>query len=110
MLSNLQSPRIDHSYSQRDNTSMISDGQTISTLQLVQIIEGLGSIPIGSSNKEELLDVAQWEPTANYYCEFQHEGTCDGRLVSWGTSDPFEPKFCTAHFFSGDIGYEFVQL
>ena len=87
---------------------MIGLGDTPSTLSLVQIIPGLGSIVTGERDLSNALDVAQWEPK-NYFCEFQHEGDCDQGSVSWGTSDPYDPKFCTKHFFSGDTGYEFVS-
>jgi hypothetical protein len=88
---------------------MITIGDTQTSLELVQVIPGLGSAMIKEYDPTTFLDVAQWEPHG-YFCEFQNEvnGGCDSGSVSWGTSDPYEPKFCTKHFFSGDTGYEFV--
>jgi hypothetical protein len=87
---------------------MITTGDTQSTLRLVQIADGLGSLPEDDQDIVDALDVAQWEPTGCYFCEFQHEGACDSGTVCWGTSDEYEPKFCTKHFFSPHTGYEFV--
>ena len=70
-----------------------------STLRLVQIVEGLGSAVAGEDDPLAVLDVAQWEPSGAYFCEFQSEGDCDSGTVCWGTSDPYEPKFCSKHFF-----------
>ena len=92
---------------------MITVGDTRSTLQLVQVLKG-----IGSALEDEpvdpiwVLDVAQWEPIGDYLCEFQNDPNsgCDSGSVSWGTSDPFEPKFCTKHFFGSDTGYDFVEV
>jgi len=89
---------------------MIGPGDTPSTLKLVQIVDGLGSAVVGEDADDNALDVAQWEPTGDYFCEFQDGGECDSGTVSWGTSDPYEPKFCTKHFFSADTGYEFVAI
>ena len=89
---------------------MIGPGDTTTTLKLVQAIEGLGSAIVGETDADNVLDVAQWEPTGHYFCEFQDDGECDSGTVSWGTSDPYEPKFCTKHFFSTGTGYEFVVV
>jgi hypothetical protein len=89
---------------------MITVGDTPSTLTLVQIVSGIGLAVVGEHDESSVLDVAQWEPL-DYYCEFQDDldGGCEGRSVSWGTSDPYEPKFCTKHYFSAE-GYEFVSV
>ena len=89
---------------------MIGVGDTQSTLELVQVIDGLGSAVVGEDDADNVLDVAQWEPTGDYICEFRDGGECDTGTVSWGTSDPYEPKFCSKHFFSVDTGYEFVII
>lgn len=84
-------------------------GQPLSTLKLIAVLEGIGSSLEGDLKYEDgVLDIAQWEPTGEYFCEFQDEGNCDCGTVSWGTSDESEPKFCSKHFFSLDTGYEFV--
>ena len=89
---------------------MITIGDIPSTLNLVQVVKGIGSVPSGDPiDPVWILDVAQWEPTSEYFCEFQSEGKCDSATVSWGTSDPYEPKFCTKHFFDGRMGYDFVE-
>jgi hypothetical protein len=90
---------------------MITQGATTSTLQLVQVLKGIGSVPSGDPiDPDWVLDVAQWDPTGDYFCEFQSDEQCDGGSVSWGTSDPFEPKFCTKHFFDGSTGYDLVEV
>lgn len=90
---------------------MITIGDTQSDLQLVQVVPGLGSTIVDDDDAINVLDVAQWEPHG-YFCEFQNDvnSDCDVGSVSWGTSDPYEPKFCSKHFFSGAMGYEFVSV
>jgi hypothetical protein len=79
--------------------------------QLVQILDGIGSRPIDGEDFDVTLVVAQWEPQLGRpFCEFESEGSCDSGSVSWGTSDPYEPRFCTKHFFDGSTGYELVSL
>ena len=79
--------------------------------QRVQILDGICSRPIWDDVVNATADVAQWEVSpSGYFCEFQSEGTCDSGSVSWGTSDPDDPRFCTKHFFDGSIGYELVGL
>jgi hypothetical protein len=89
---------------------MITGGDTQSTLRLVQIVDGIGCMPELEHDTADALDVAQWEPSGSYFCEFQDEGDCDSNAICWGTSDEYEPKFCTKHFFLTDTGYELVQL
>ena len=89
---------------------MIGLGDIPSTLKLVQVVDGIGSAVVGEDDPDCVLDIAQWEPTGDYFCEFQDSGECDSPTVCWGTSDPYEPKFCTKHFFSTDTGYEFVAV
>jgi hypothetical protein len=79
--------------------------------QRVQILYGIGSRPSWDDADNATLDVIQWEPGLDgYFCEFEATGTCDSGSVSWGTSDPGEPRFCTKHFFDGSTGYELVDL
>ena len=83
---------------------------TTTTLKIVQIIESLGLIPTGDPiDPVWILDIAQWQPNGRYFCEFQAAGDCDSGTVSWGTSDPYEPKFCSRHFFDQPSGYDFVE-
>jgi hypothetical protein len=92
---------------------MITVGDTTTTLQLVQVLKGVGSALDGEPvDSVWVLDIAQWEPAGDYFCEFQNDpnGDCDSGSVSWGTSDPFEPKFCTKHFFDGNMGYDLVEV
>ncbi len=89
---------------------MITVGDKKSTLELVQIVAGVGSLPEGDREISDALDTAQWEPSGSYFCEFQDEGACDSGTVCWGTSDEYEPKFCTKHFFMQGTGYEFVEV
>ena len=87
--------------------------QEHSSLKLVQIVSHVGSCPEGESDDElNIFDVAQWEPTADYFCEFQNDvmEDCDSGTVSWGTSDPSDPKLCTLHYFSDESGYEFIRI
>jgi hypothetical protein len=89
---------------------MITVGDTPSTLRLVQIIDGVGSILEGDSELSNTLDLAQWEPSGHYFCEFQDDGNCGSGTVCWGTSDEYEPKFCNKHFFEPHTGYEFIRI
>lgn len=90
---------------------MITAGDTTSSLKIVQVFKGIESLPSSDPIESEwILDVAQWEPTGAYFCEFEMDGQCDSGTVAWGTSDPFEPKFCTKHLFDGNTGYDFVAV
>ena len=89
---------------------MITVGDKKSTLQLVQVVQGIGSVPQGDQDISDAFDIAQWEPRGWYFCEFQEAGVCDSSTVCWGTSDEYEPKFCTKHYFAPATGYEFVDI
>jgi hypothetical protein len=63
---------------------------------------------VGDDEGDNVLDVAQWKPTGDDFCELHDGGECDSGTVSWGTSDPYEPKSRRTSFLSTDTGYEFV--
>jgi hypothetical protein len=89
------------------NTSKIAAHES-----LIQVIEGIGCIVAEGNDAADLVEnIAQWRPAADgqTYCELQAQGECDPGEVIWGTSSPFEPTFCTRHFFDGSTGYEFVD-
>jgi hypothetical protein len=91
---------------------MITVGDEPSTLRLVQVLEGIGLALQGETDPIWYLDIAQWEAPEGgpYFCELQDKGECDSSSVSWGTSDPYEPKFCSKHYFDAHSGYEFVEM
>ena len=54
---------------------MITSGDTTSTLELVQVLNGIGSVPSGDAiDPDWVLDVAQWEPTGEYFVSFRVRG------------------------------------
>jgi hypothetical protein len=63
---------------------MITVGDSQSTLRLVQVVDAIGSQPEGENDLSDALDIAQWEPSGWYFCEFQDDGACDSGTVCWG--------------------------
>jgi hypothetical protein len=89
---------------------MIGTGYT-TRLQLVQVLPDLRVMIIDGDPEWECWDVAQWHNPGAFFCECRDRGACDKSEVLWGTSDPYEPKFCTNHFFPAEqTGCEFYTV
>lgn len=92
---------------------MIGTGYT-TQLQLLQTVPGLGVATEGETDPVWYLDVAMWYNPGPHFCECENMddiGGCTRDGTLWGTSDPYEPKFCTRHYFGAAMaGYEWVEL